>query len=97
MISDKKNNDESWLQYNLRSSVPFSFLVGSKKLRIQRKIDKQSSRSPASNIHKSHKKRQPIHFIGFEFLKKLWCCVGGIDQTKNLVLSNELIKAELPP
>ena len=31
------------------------------------------------------------------FLKKLWCCVGGRDQNKNLVLSNELIKVELPP
>ena len=27
----------------------------------------------------------------------LWCCVGGGDQNKNLVLSNELIKVELPP
>ena len=30
-------------------------------------------------------------------LKKLWCCVGGRDENKNLVLSNELIKVELPP
>ena len=31
-----------------------------------------------------------------QFLKKLWCCVGGRDKNKNLVLSNELIKVELP-
>ena len=30
-------------------------------------------------------------------LKKLWCCVGGGDQDKSLVLSNELINVELPP
>ena len=35
--------------------------------------------------------------MNFLFLKKLWCCVGGRDQNKNLVLSNELIKVELPP
>ena len=29
-------------------------------------------------------------------LKKLWCCVGGGDQNKSLVLSNELINVELP-
>ena len=34
--------------------------------------------------------------MDFKFLKKLWCCVGGRDQNKNLVLSNELIKVELP-
>ena len=35
--------------------------------------------------------------IIFYFLKKLWCCVGGGDQNKSLVLSNELINVELPP
>ena len=35
--------------------------------------------------------------LDFSFLKKLWCCVRGRDQNKNLVLSNELIKVELPP
>ena len=35
--------------------------------------------------------------MDFLFLKKLRCCVGGGDQNKNLVLSNELIKDELPP
>ena len=29
--------------------------------------------------------------------KKLWCCVGGRDENKNLVLSNKLMKVELPP
>ena len=37
--------------------------------------------------------------MDFLFLKKLWCCVGGRDENKNwvYVLSNELIKVELPP
>ena len=30
----------------------------------------------------------------FLVLKKLWCCVCGRDENKNLVLSNELIKVE---
>ena len=32
----------------------------------------------------------------FEFLKKLWCCVGGRLKQK-FILSNELIKVEWPP
>ena len=40
---------------------------------------------------------QAFENLNFYFLKKLWCCVGGRDQNKNLVLSNELIKVELPP
>ena len=35
--------------------------------------------------------------IDFQFLKKLWCSIGGRDENKNLVLSNKLIKVELPP
>ena len=37
--------------------------------------------------------------IDYEFLvsKETVCCVGGRDQNKNLVLSNESIKVELPP
>ena len=35
--------------------------------------------------------------MDFYFLKKLWCFVGGKDENKNLALSNELIKVELPP
>ena len=35
-------------------------------------------------------------FANFQFLKKLWCCVGGGVKHENLVLSNELIKVELP-
>ena len=27
--------------------------------------------------------------MNFQFLEKLWCCVGGRDQNKNLVLSND--------
>ena len=38
----------------------------------------------------------PFLELNFYFLKKLWCCVGGRDQNKNLVLSDELIKVELP-
>ena len=30
------------------------------------------------------------------FLKKLWCCVSGRVKQENLVLSNVLIKVELP-
>ena len=33
----------------------------------------------------------------FNFLKKLWCCVGGRVRHEDLVLSNELIKVEFPP
>ena len=36
-----------------------------------------------------------IEKINFQFLKKLWCCVGGRDQNKFLVLSNELIKPKI--
>ena len=38
----------------------------------------------------------PFPFANFQFLKKLWCCVGGGVKHENLVLSNELIKVELP-
>ena len=35
---------------------------------------------------------------GFVISKETqWCCVGGRDEKKNLVLSNELIKVELSP
>ena len=41
--------------------------------------------------------RNTLSLLDFWFLKKLGCCVGGRDQNKNLVLSNELINVELPP
>ena len=43
------------------------------------------------------KKSRPNKWIALEFLKKLWCCVGGRVKRENLVLSNGLIKFELPP
>ena len=38
-----------------------------------------------------------LYYMAIQFLKKLWYCDGGRDQNKSLVLSNELIKVELPP
>ena len=51
-----------------------------------------------NSLMSSAKQREISEFkalttMNFQFLKKLWCCVGGRDQNKNLVLSNELIKA----
>ena len=47
-------------------------------------------------MHTSHKSLKPSRRTysenGFLVLKKLWCCVSGRDENKNLVSSNELIK-----
>ena len=59
------------------------FLVNSRELKIY--IINKSSRVA------SYASKQK-----FEFLKKLWCCVGGRLKQK-FILSNELIKVEWPP
>ena len=51
----------------------------------------------AMKSHKCQSQNDTIENLDFQFLKKLWCCVGGRDENKNLVLSNELIKVEIPP